>query len=882
MEVPTHNLLNPSDFHFPDPMLPHISSGREEDITDITNLILNETIFKVNIVGPPGYGKTTLALSVGQYLKEMHGYNVAYAAVDQGSQISSALRKILSSFGCHDVQHGLYQTVNDIHFPSHLVLLIIDDINQLIKPSRAEYDKVVNTLVNSHKIKVIQTTTGEWERQELGTVSFKVELLSLHASSQFILSLNPGMKLKEAELIADVIQGVPLLLHIIGHALKAELLSANGLIHMIQEYEFEIDPSNSSSYFPLLRQIFMKTSPHLQITFIHFASGILDSKTEAYFQLADLGFMEYNSTSDNHVQFEMHSILKEFAATLGLEYLVQYQGIPHMQPLPVILFLGLVVNLLTKLCAFTENTEFLKTISLSLCLWFGLLVSYYTIEYIYINLTAGEKLFSNSLTAVHSAVVCLGFASGVICMKNVKFNRRQLIGSTLKTTLCWLHSFTFLLLFLYMSTFTVSYFKYIIQVQGVKGFMISMKTSTIHLVISVFLGFVTIVRTIDVDSSKNILALYIGKSIQYVNFGTLKFISKHVVMFLCWLCVCAICIFYSKTNHKFYNTHFEVFISESVPLHITVLLAYGSTVIKKMGDQITAAILLIVLFSLYMVSITVQDHASGVKLQEASVRLETFLALFIVYVDMIENKYPKVDNLFFGLCISYFITFVGDLIHIILLSFQEDPLSVPNLNTKSFHVVGCTYSIWILWAGGNVEERRTAVTYPASLIAYHVIQLMWFMVTGGDGFINMVLTFLFDSAALPFLIHVPIFCFTRSLHIMEAEFLMFLFILYFFYLPSQFLYFLCKGEHILLTPSGNTTFNYRSFPADYFAWCFYSLLALSVLVILSAREGFKHSVLALLGVFISISIIVCAYYLAYVSNMLYHEYIWDTVRYIYI
>ncbi len=399
--------------------------------------------------------------------------------------------------------------------------------------------------------------------------------------------------------------------------------------------------------------------------------------------------------------------------------------------------------------------------------------------------------------------------------------------------------------------------------------MTSLNTSSIHLLLCILLGFVTTVRIIDVDNtSKNILPLYIDKSV-HVKFNTLKFISKEVVKVLCWLCVYAICMFYYESNHSFVKTQFEIFILESLRLQLAVLLAYGNTVAAK-ENKIFIAIHLTVLFSLYMVSNIGQD-VLGSKVEEALVLLEMHLIASNI-LGFNENNHPKIEDLVLCVCVYCLFTF-SDIIY--------KSLSIlPSIDTKLFHVIGCTWSIWgLLVFAQNGENRRlpflVGSTYPVLLIVYHVIYLLCFIVTGCHDLINTVQTFIIDSVTslmlLPLVILVS--CKTKFVHILDILSLLCLFVFIgIWHLPSEFLYLKDTDDQTLLIPPENTTFIYKFIPVNYFVLSSFSILVILLLVVLpELTEDFKHTaLLATQKIVVFCICIVLGYYLAYISNMIFY------------
>ena len=86
----------PHNLPFLDPTLPFV--GRENDVANITNIMVSYKVSIVGISGSPAFGKSTLAIHVGHKVAEK-GIMVGYINADEDDLLSEVL-KVLEQVKC--------------------------------------------------------------------------------------------------------------------------------------------------------------------------------------------------------------------------------------------------------------------------------------------------------------------------------------------------------------------------------------------------------------------------------------------------------------------------------------------------------------------------------------------------------------------------------------------------------------------------------------------------------------------------------------------------------------------------------------------------------------------------------------------------------------
>jgi predicted ATPase len=133
-------------FHHGASSLPHIPTpliGREDDLATVQALLVRDDVRLVTLTGPPGIGKTRLALQVGEEVSVLFPDQVWWiplAAIDDPDRIVSAMTQ---TFGLPlDSQRGPQSELTIYLHPKRL-LLILDNFEQVVTAAPVIHDLLI-------------------------------------------------------------------------------------------------------------------------------------------------------------------------------------------------------------------------------------------------------------------------------------------------------------------------------------------------------------------------------------------------------------------------------------------------------------------------------------------------------------------------------------------------------------------------------------------------------------------------------------------------------------------------------------------------------------------------------------------------------------------
>ena len=209
--------------------LPHISEnfvGRKEDINEIIKLInfKKSDLRIINIIGPPGFGKSTLAIHVGHEMVRnaiVYYLNVAEFS-DQAIKTALAV-KILDDPNRVGKQITFEQLLKWTRNRSWYTLLILDNCDDILNNQRDEFqDAIVKIVEESLYVKVLITS----RRIATFTKYFAwhgIEELSIEAACELLdhkIPTGTGISNEQKKQIATLTGNVPLALHSVGSLLQ--------------------------------------------------------------------------------------------------------------------------------------------------------------------------------------------------------------------------------------------------------------------------------------------------------------------------------------------------------------------------------------------------------------------------------------------------------------------------------------------------------------------------------------------------------------------------------------------------------------------------------------------------------------------------------------
>ena len=199
--------------------------GREEDIRNITGYLdfTSSDVQVVHIVGPPGFGKSTLAKQIGHnFLRK--GVKVYYADIRAITDFDTVAEKIMLGI----VDSMKYKVTFDrleywVQTQYSNTLVILDNCDEMFENHEKEFLGAIRTLALSSYTRSVRyiLTSQKWEA-DVGNY-FQIHTihnLSSEAASQLLGKLAPSLTDVQKMQIAELTGNVPLALDVVGAIFK--------------------------------------------------------------------------------------------------------------------------------------------------------------------------------------------------------------------------------------------------------------------------------------------------------------------------------------------------------------------------------------------------------------------------------------------------------------------------------------------------------------------------------------------------------------------------------------------------------------------------------------------------------------------------------------
>ena len=200
--------------------------GREEDIINITGYLdfTTSDVQVVHIVGPPGFGKSTLAMKIGEiFLRK--GVKVHYVDVRQKMvrDIDTLAEKIVFSMVESRKTRVKLSDLDEKIIKQHKqTLIIIDNCDELIEHTEEEFWKAIKALTLASPMKSVRyLLTSQHQIADIGHFRLHaIYNLSSEAAIKLLSKLAPGLTADQKRQIAHLTGNVPLALEVIGAIFK--------------------------------------------------------------------------------------------------------------------------------------------------------------------------------------------------------------------------------------------------------------------------------------------------------------------------------------------------------------------------------------------------------------------------------------------------------------------------------------------------------------------------------------------------------------------------------------------------------------------------------------------------------------------------------------
>lgn len=203
--------------------LPYVDNfvGREEDIKNITGYLdfTSSDIQVVHIVGPPGFGKSTLAKKVGGIFLQK-GVSIHYVDMTTVTDMDNFAEKVmLDIIGSPKYKITLDRLVHWVQKQYSNTLLILDNCDEMFETQKEGFLKVIKILSSKKSVRYL-LTSQKWVADVGNFRLHAIYNLSSVAASQLLGKVAPGLTDDQKMQIAELTGNVPLALEVVGAIFK--------------------------------------------------------------------------------------------------------------------------------------------------------------------------------------------------------------------------------------------------------------------------------------------------------------------------------------------------------------------------------------------------------------------------------------------------------------------------------------------------------------------------------------------------------------------------------------------------------------------------------------------------------------------------------------
>lgn len=196
--------------------------GRDSLVQSISILFTDQKKrLNVTLLGPPGFGKSSVVIHVGHNLYDNHGMSVIFVCMRQITTMHTLCSSILKTIDaeCSLSDNVVVQAQNFLVAQKEPTILILDNCEDIQKStSKSEFQKFIEYVGSYSKVQLLLGT-----RKQITTIQFecqteKIPPLDDGDSAELLKEFAPGkMSDHEAIELAAQCNGVPLLIKLAGH-----------------------------------------------------------------------------------------------------------------------------------------------------------------------------------------------------------------------------------------------------------------------------------------------------------------------------------------------------------------------------------------------------------------------------------------------------------------------------------------------------------------------------------------------------------------------------------------------------------------------------------------------------------------------------------------
>ena len=330
------------DIFVPDPSTPYEIPnfvGRDKECTAVEHHLTDDVTRLVNVWGPPGFGKTSVAIRVAHHLQEKN-IPVYFASVRGMESKEDLVSKLLSMFaddtrvGHVSSSHLIIQYLQQIQNPLVLILDNADDLLESGDTRRKEnvLQFIEEILTHCKQIKLLLTTRESLDflNHKLSIYLEKINVLDEISSADLVRLLLPDASDDECNCVVRECGSVPLSMRLMCSLIKEANVSINALLEemsnstLVDVLDIECFPNNvrlksviKTSFERLTfreRDAFVSLSVFPEWFGLDEAQAILNAKTEFKTKqiIRSLERRSLIDCADNFSHFTIHSLFRSF------------------------------------------------------------------------------------------------------------------------------------------------------------------------------------------------------------------------------------------------------------------------------------------------------------------------------------------------------------------------------------------------------------------------------------------------------------------------------------------------------------------------------------------------------------------------------------------
>lgn len=318
--------------------VPNFVGRKGQCATIMEKLNASDSCQIVSITGPPGFGKSAVAIQVGHELIAQGKTNVYYISLRNLTSLNGMVNSLLGALQIVAGREPIQQAKHCLRTLTKHSVIILDNAEDMLLPQvKDEFCHFIAFVAErAAHVNILITSRQSITFFTVQMFELRLDSLCPDHAKELLLTLEPRVSEKHAEQLADHCGGVPLVLRTIA-ALLAKGVDAGALIN-----EFQMSPvstlksfslnslSHNHQLFNCLGICFSRLEPDQQIALISLAVfPMCFTVADAQFLLRDqseykLGMLLQSLVDNSMLQFDyllkqyyVHNIIQSFCIDLA-------------------------------------------------------------------------------------------------------------------------------------------------------------------------------------------------------------------------------------------------------------------------------------------------------------------------------------------------------------------------------------------------------------------------------------------------------------------------------------------------------------------------------------------------------------------------------------